>query len=68
MHSALSLGKTLAGRLNVSAQPQISKLLREYEQEMVPRATEWVLASRQAGLDFQDIPHGLAGVLVYKRS
>jgi 2-polyprenyl-6-methoxyphenol hydroxylase-like FAD-dependent oxidoreductase len=61
MQSALALGRLLVENPEVSTRERISRLLRDYEREMVPRATDWVLASRHAGVDFQNTGQGLAG-------
>ena len=61
MQSAFALGKLLAEHPDASSREDISKLLRDYEQEIIPRATEWVLASRKAGVDFQNTGKGLPG-------
>jgi 2-polyprenyl-6-methoxyphenol hydroxylase-like FAD-dependent oxidoreductase len=54
MADAFALGKLLVERRDISTKEEISQLLRDYEKEMIPRATFWVLESRKSGVMFRD--------------
>jgi hypothetical protein len=52
MHDSISLGKRIATIPPTANKDDISNALRDFEKEMIPRATEWVHSSRMASETF----------------